>query len=70
MGRVLGFRGFDYRIKGNDVELWAGRSAEGLLEFLDDLGVGDAVEEHSVELVANFFWESGDFSATSALVCE
>ena len=48
------------------VGLWAGRGAEVLLEFLDDFGVGDAVEEHSVELVANLFWESGDFAATGA----
>lgn len=37
-----------------------------MVEFLDDLVVGDAVEEHFVELVADFFWESGDFAATGA----
>jgi hypothetical protein len=37
-----------------------------LLEFLDDLVVGDSVEEHFVKLVADFFWESGDFAATTA----
>ena len=51
-----------WRIDGKDVRLWGGGCAEGLLEFLDDLGVGDAVEEHFVELVADFFWESGDFA--------
>ncbi len=54
-------------IEGKDV----GLGAELVLEFLDDLGVGDAVEEHFVELVADFFWESGDFAATGAGgVCE
>ena len=43
--------------------MWCG---EGLLEFLDDLGVGYAVEEHLVELVADFLGEPGDFAATGA----
>jgi len=41
-------------------------SAESFPQFLDDLGVGDAVEEHLVELVADFFWEPCDFAATAA----
>ena len=55
-----------WRIDGKDVRLWGGGCAEGLLEFLDDLGVGDAVEEHFVELIADFFGEPGDFAATGA----
>lgn len=34
-----------------------------MAEFLDDLGVRDAVEEHLVELVADGFGETGDFAA-------
>jgi hypothetical protein len=37
-----------------------------VLEFLDDLVVRNAVEEHFVELVADFFWKSGDFAAAGA----
>lgn len=51
---------------GNDVGIGAGRSAEGFLECLDDLGVRNAVEKHFVYLVEDFFWEPGDFAATGA----
>jgi hypothetical protein len=36
------------------------------VELLDDLGVGDTVEEHFVYLVADFFWEPSDFAAAGA----
>jgi hypothetical protein len=65
------FGGRICRIEGKDVGFYVGGCAEGLLEFLDDLVVGDAVEEHFVELVADFFWESGDFAAAGVGgVCE
>ena len=55
---MCAFEGKDVGLRG-----WWG---EGLLELLDDLDVGDAVEEHFVYLVADFFWKPRDFAATGA----
>jgi len=39
-------------------------------EALDDVGVGKAVEEHLVDLVANGIGETGDFSVAAMLEAE
>ena len=46
-------------------ELVRERRISGLLEFFDDGFVGNAVVEHAVDLVAEDFWQSGDFTITA-----
>ena len=38
-----------------------------LSEFLDDLAVRDAIEEHLIQLITDRFWQPGDVTVSTVM---